>query len=154
MNAERRRGLQREIEELHIFFEAWFRAEIEPDESGFSRVAGVLASEFCIVTPAGELIERDALLENLRAAHGKRAGVRLRIEDVRPRFAAGGIVVATYIEVQEEEQSATRRLSTVVFAEKPGKPNRLEWLHVHETWLSDAGQDPQGDPRGHRQRRG
>jgi hypothetical protein len=124
-----------EIIELHQFFQDWFNAVISDTDAEFSRFADVMADTFVIVSPAGKLQERAPLFAGLRAAYGKRPGIRIWIEDVRVGFHQEGIAIATYAEWQQLGEAITARLSTVVFRERPDAPNGLEWLHVHETWL-------------------
>jgi hypothetical protein len=97
------------------------------------------ALEFAIVTPGGELVPRERLLAQLRAAHGSRPGWRMWIENAELRFTQGGLTVATYEEWQRHaDGKVTGRLSTVIFRDQLGTPNGLVWAHVHETWLPEA----------------
>ena len=135
---------RREIVELHQFFEDWFNAALAPTDESFGRFASVIADDFVMVTPGGSLVERAPLVAGLRASHGRWRGQepvgRIWIENVRVhRILEGGdLAIATYEEWQEIAGEEIRgRLSTVVLRVKEWAPNGLEWLHVHETWLSD-----------------
>jgi hypothetical protein len=127
-----------EIVELHDFFQEWLGGTLPATDETYARLTGTQAPEFVIVTPGGELVPRERLLAQLRAAHGSRPGWRMWIENAELRFTQGGLTVATYEEWQRHaDGKVTGRLSTVIFREQPGTPNGLVWVHVHETWLPD-----------------
>lgn len=128
-----------EIAELHDFFQEWLGGTLPATDEVYTRLTDTQAPEFVIITPGGELIQRERLLTQLRVAHGSRPGWRMWIENAELRFAQGGLIIASYEEWQRHaEGTVTGRLSSVVFREQPGTPNGLVWLHVHETWLPDA----------------
>jgi hypothetical protein len=128
--------IAQEIVELHDFFTGWFTGELESD--AFSRLEDSLDEDFYLISPSGDIDDRDALLESVRRAHGSReSDFTIRIEHIEPRSAHGDVHVATYEEIQPADATGPpRRLSTVVFAEDLGCPNGLRWLHVHEVALS------------------
>lgn len=119
-----------EIIGLHAFFERWLAGETDD----LSRCEAVLADGFAMVGPGGNLIDRETLLENLRAAHGERV-VGIRIENYAERTIGDELRVATYEEWQDEQGTERGRLSTALFRARADTPFGVEWLHVHETWL-------------------
>lgn len=127
----------KEVSELHGFFVAWMTAAVPRTEPVFSRVSTVLADDFLIVNPRGILTEQALLVVELEAAHGGRPGFEIWIEDYQFRRAAGALSLVTYQEWQRLSGATTARLSTALFRRRPGLPNGVEWLHVHETWLPD-----------------
>lgn len=42
----------------------------------------------------------------------------------------------TYEEWQDTGQGERGRISSVLFRRRERAPNGVEWLHVHETWIS------------------
>jgi hypothetical protein len=128
---------QREIVELHQFFEAWFTGKLSQTETDYTRFAQVMATGFTMVSPDGVLLDRDPLLKSLYDAHNKRRDTRIWIKNVQLRQQHGDIFIVTYEEWQSEKDVQTARLSTVVFRQKSDAPNGLEWLLVHETWLPE-----------------
>ncbi|MDJ0952729.1 MAG: hypothetical protein QNJ81_03520 [Acidimicrobiia bacterium] len=119
-----------EIARLHRFFQDWFRGDL--DEAAFRLCEEALAPGFTIVTPGGELIERDHILTAIRRHRGgEQPG--FAIETVaRSCQQVAGVHIASY----EERQSGTRstvRLSTAVLSEDGG---RYRWHNVHETWIT------------------
>ncbi|MCP4362490.1 MAG: GNAT family N-acetyltransferase [Chloroflexi bacterium] len=138
-----KRGLpfEKEIVELHQFFQDWYNGELDSTEAHFARVSRALAPGFSIIFPDGRAMPRQPLLEMLRAAHGQRAHFRIWIENVQRRHQTGVLAVYTYEEWQQTDPDSapTARLSTVVFRQNPESQNGLVWLHVHETWLADEG---------------
>jgi hypothetical protein len=130
---------QKEIVELHQFFQNWFNGHLQPTEENFARVADVLNDEFVYIDPSGRMTEYAALIGRLWQAANTHPNFKIWIENFHLRRQEGNIALATYEEWQENADGTTSvtsvRLSTVVFREKANTPNRLEWLHVHETWL-------------------
>ncbi|MCE7987689.1 MAG: DUF4440 domain-containing protein [Caldilinea sp. CFX5] len=124
-----------EICELHDFFQAWFTGALANTDANFARFADVMADGFVIISPAGKLSERPALLTGLRAAHQRQPGIRIWTQNHQLRHQVGGLALLTYAEWQESAVGTTARLSTVLFQAQAGTPNGVVWLHVHETWL-------------------
>lgn len=116
-----------EIARLHHFFQEWFRGNLEPD--AFASCEEALAQDFTILTPSGEQIEREQILEAIR---GHRGGEPPHFEiDTAPRSCkqVRGLHIATY----EEHQSGTRSTVRVATAIIDGS---MKWRHIHETWLT------------------
>ena len=125
-----------EVVELHRFFQAWYRGEIDPDGGAFSRLSDVLGESFHMVSPDGELVGRGEVLAVLRAAHGsKGADFVLRAEECRFRTGSRRLGVVTYEEWQEEGGTSRGRIATAVLQDRADAPNGVEWVHVHQTWL-------------------
>ena len=130
---------QTEIEDLHRFFESWLSGRAGDDDATWERLPSVLAEDFAHVGPDGALLDREGLLSALRPAHGSAGGsFRIRIEDVRCRLVEGDLGLTTYEEWQDRSGRLRGMLSTALFRARPGAPNGLEWVHVHETWLADG----------------
>lgn len=131
---------QREIVELHAFFVEWFSSHLTQTEADFARFSQVMADEMHFITPDGQVQNRQQLLAGLWQAHGSQAQGkspgRIWIENVTLRYAFGHQALLTYEEWQEVGDKTTARYSSVLFGSKLQTPNGLEWLHVHETWLS------------------
>ena len=128
-----------EVVQLHQFFEDWFNGILPPTDVAFDRFSSVMAEGFVIISPNGELTERDELLERLRAAHGiwrelSRPG-RIWIENLQVRHQVGDQTLVLYEEWQEIEGESRGRLSTALFRRREATPNGVEWVHVHEVWL-------------------
>ena len=131
---------RREVIELHRFFQDWFRGELEPTAEAFARFDSVIAESFVIIGPGGQLFERPPLVDRLRRGHGgwrDDEKSRIWIENVRLRHTAGELALLTYEEWQEIRGEVRGRLSSALFRACEGTPNRVEWLHVHETWLPE-----------------
>lgn len=127
----------REVHELHIFFETWFNGELPDEDEVFARLEHVLAPEFELVSPDGRRMDRTSLCRVLREAHGRVQGdpKRIWIEDVRVRDAGAQRWLVTYEEWQEGEGASRGRLSTALLGAAPETPNGVLWHHLHETWL-------------------
>ena len=125
-----------EIIQLHQFFQDWYNNKLAPTHQNFSRCSDVLAPEFSIIFPGGEMIDCQPLLDGLCNAHNSREGMRIWIKNVQIHHHIGEMILATYEEWQEIEGQVTARLSSVLFQEAQSTPNGIQWLHVHETWIS------------------
>ena len=81
--------IEKEIIELHRFFEDWFNAKIENTDVNFNRFEKVMAEDFEIVFPSGIKTGRSDLVRNLKNAYGNREKpdkpFRIWIENVNTR---------------------------------------------------------------------
>lgn len=124
-----------EVRELHDFFAAWFRGDLPDTDAAFERFAGVMAPSFQIVTPGGVALDRDPILDAVRKRRGSSADFDIEIRNHVHRFTIGDITVVTYEEVQRDDGVERVRFSSAVLQSKPGAPQGVEWLHLHETWI-------------------
>jgi len=131
---------RKEVVELHAFFEAWFLGELPSTDATFERFAGVLAEEFVLVSPAGVGRSRSEVLDGVRSGYGS-AGVddapemKVFTREERARTVGDGLFLVTYEEWQSEDGQERGRVSSALLRAKPGTPNGVEWIHLHETWL-------------------
>ena len=63
--------------------------------------------------------------------------MRIWIENFEVRAVVGDVAVVSYEEWQEIAGQPRGRISSGVFRVRAGTPNGVEWLHLHETWLTD-----------------
>jgi hypothetical protein len=128
-----------EVEALHRFFEGWFNGTIAATDDNFARLENVLGRPFTLISPDGQISERAALIAGLQAAHGSRKDdrppFRIWIENLTLRPLSDRHYLVSYEEWQEIKGQTTARLSTALFCRELAPANRLQWLHVHETWL-------------------
>lgn len=130
--------VEREIAELHTFFQEWFRGVLPDTDAAFARFERAMAPGFVIVTPDGRALDRATILGAVRSGHGRDTTARVWTEDARVLHTVGGAVVATYVEWQSLGVEPPRaRLSTVVLEPDLDAPGGLRWVHVHETWLPE-----------------
>ena len=129
---------RKEVVELHEFFQQWFTGESPQMKEAFDRFASVLAGDFHIISPDGRIMQRDPILEAVRAAYGS-GPVEIWIKNHVHRLTICDVALVTYEEWQTKGDETRGRLSSALLRVKPGTPNDLQWLHVHETWLQDDG---------------
>ncbi len=130
---------QREIRDLHRFFEAWFTGRVPNDAWAFARLDRALADGFEIITPDGQRVDKAQLLEHVRSAHGAHAAIGFVIEIRRPRvrFREPPVCLVTYEEWQRHDDGPWNvRLSSALFRESEDSPHGVAWLHVHEVGLN------------------
>lgn len=124
-------SFEAEVRELHAFFERWYSGAADPSE--FSRL-DVLANTFLLIGPDGRTAAAGEVREMIKASHGRRPiDFTIRNVTLRPDAPVG-----TYEEWQTEAGITSGRLSTAAMMPAAHRPNGLEWLHLHETWLPDA----------------
>jgi hypothetical protein len=126
---------EREIADLHHFFEDWFCGRVEQTREHFARFAEVTAEEFHLISPSGVMIDRAQALAWIWEMHGARPTTRMGVDKVRVVSRRAGYCVAVYEEWQETPDTRTVRLSSALLDENTDAPNGLRWLHVHETWI-------------------
>jgi hypothetical protein len=129
------RAWHAEITELHAFFQGWLDGTLPDTDAAFARVVNTTDPAFVLIGPSGEITNRAALLDQIRAGHASRPGWRMWIERAELRCCSGDLRVATYEEWHQTGEATTARICTAVLRAAPGTPNGLAWLHVHETWL-------------------
>ncbi len=127
---------QKEIEDLHDFFELWLAAKIEKTENVYSQFSDAVDDDFSLVGPSGVSSPRKELLPALYQAHGKRKNVEIWTKNKKLLFQNNEILVVSYEEWQLENHKELARISTAVFIIDESKTNGLRWLRVHETWLA------------------
>ncbi len=126
---------QREIEELHAFFVAWFRGELPRTPAAFARFTNVTAPEFTLISPDGALIDYVTAVDWIENAHNSRTHFNIWIDNFRIHQQRDDVTIVTYHEMGARDDGVTARLSTAIFAADDDAPNGIIWLHVHETWL-------------------
>lgn len=127
---------QREVDELHQFFQALFLGEID----SVDRADVVFGSDFTFVGPDGSLATRAEVLAQLEAGRGHTSQLLIGIEGHRTIADSRTVIVGEYIEVHQFADGGNRRRTTVVFVVDPDAPNGVRWCHAHETWLPSSGQ--------------
>ncbi len=126
---------EREIVQLHQFFEDWYRGHETAD---FDRFDQALSDGFMIIMPDGRVLDRDVIVEAVRGQHDSDSQAELEIRNVQLHEVHEATAIFTYEEWQGRDGETMRgRLSSVVFALDDQAPNGLTWLHVHETWLPE-----------------
>jgi hypothetical protein len=136
-----------EIAELHDLFARWYRGEAERGE--FERLERALADSFELVSPDGQVNNRESIVAGIRSAYDSKAGFDIEIRNVEPVRADGDRALVRYEEWQTrptgDDTARTGRLSTALFesvGDDSGTPSSREdtrpaarWLYLHETWL-------------------
>lgn len=131
-----------EIVELHEFLTGWLSGNLPRSEATYAPFAAVLANDFVIISPSGEVRSRETLVPGLEQAHGAEgAEFRIWIENVQMRWSGDGACLGTYQEWQQDSSGRSARLSSVLFRRNDALRNGIEWVHLHETWLAGHGPD-------------
>ena len=125
-------NIEKEITELHQFFESWYRGNIENSERSFGRLADVLAAGFALITPDGHVVEREQLLDLMRAEYATKPEIKIWIENCQLRFSDQNVFVVIYEEHGIDKDRKQESLITAVFCKNQKQVNGLEWVHIHE----------------------
>jgi hypothetical protein len=129
----------REVVAMHEFFVAWYRGEDGP-RADFDVCAAAFAPDFRMVTPAGVIHDRLAVLEGLRRNRGSRAGdFRIEISGVEALWQRADAVLLGYVERQYRDGRTTQRRSTAMLTPEASAPRGVVWRHLQETWMQVAG---------------
>ena len=130
---------EREVVELHDFLRDWLAGALPREASAFERFRAVIGDGLLVISPRGTMTGRDDLLREFESIHGALRdagdGFRIWVANCRCHRVLGDKALLTYEEWHAVGDSQSARLTTVLFGRKPGLPNGVEWLHVHETWL-------------------
>lgn len=133
----------REIEDLHAFFVEWFTGRIENSDEHFARLAEALAADFRYVLPGGQLVDRAAVLTDLKTAHGRHTEFYIEIRNSMVLIDDADSAVIFFEEHQWAGHAYTARFNTALFRPHANAPNGVVWAFLHETW--QAGLGPAGD---------
>ncbi|MFX0171720.1 MAG: hypothetical protein ACFE9L_07360 [Candidatus Hodarchaeota archaeon] len=81
--------------------------------------------------------QRIELLNAIRMGYNTRKGAQFKIwiENLTFNAINDKLYLVIYEEWLEIKRKVKRRLSTALFQWKDSLPNKVEWSHVHETWL-------------------
>lgn len=121
-----------EVRALHDFFVRWFGPGPAPAIAQFE--AG-FHLEFEMMTPAGRVLDRAAVLSGLRAARASEPeGFSIEIMEVRPIWQGDDAVLLGYAEAQYRAGHETRRRSSALFLKDASAPRGVLWRHLQETW--------------------
>ena len=126
----------REVRELHAFFQAWFTGRVPKSRECFARVELAWPTHFTMVTPQRVRMESAALLDSTFEQHGKYPGLNIRIEKLCVMHSPNsGVAVAVYEEWHMDESENEGRLCSATLVNQPEAPNGVQWLHIHESVL-------------------
>ena len=128
-------NIEKEITELHQFFQSWYRGNIENSERSFSRLADVLAAEFALITPDGHMVERDQLLDLMRAEYATKPEIKIWVENFRLRISDQNVFIVIYEEHGIDKTREQVSLITAVLRENQKQLNGLEWVHIGEVHI-------------------
>lgn len=134
---------EREVVELHRFFQSWFTGQVARTDENFGRVANALAQDFLMISPDGVREDRDAILKAIEEAWGRRPpGFSVWIQQLEVRWSGPDVVLLTYEEWQADIGETRGRLSSALFRVNVDAPLGVEWVHLHETWLPTPDPSP------------
>ena len=126
---------EKEIRELHAFFEAWYQGAIANSDDAFRRLEHVLAPAFTLITSDGYTFTRDQVLSLLRNEYATKPDIKMWVDNVRLRYTADDVILTTYEEHGTTADGERSTLITALLCRHPERPNGLEWIHIHEVRL-------------------
>jgi len=124
---------EREVIELHEFFQSWFCGEIGQEEGHL--LARRFAQNSRLITPDGEVEQFYSLEKRFLSAYGKRPGVKVWTSHFVPLMITHDSALVKYREWRLFNEELTGRLTTCLFKLNDEAPNGIEWSHIHESWL-------------------
>jgi hypothetical protein len=132
---------RREVIALHEVFEAWLGGALPPSDDLFERVEASLAPSFTMVPPDGKALSRADVIAAIRTgygAKGREGAFRIAIAEFETLHVAPPLVAVRYMEVQQQGQGTSRRRSTALLQASARSESGMEWLVLHETWMTPA----------------
>ena len=130
-----------EITSLFSFFQDWMLGELENSDEVFDRCESALAPTFELISTGGESIGLQPLLLSLRGAHGSRQDFEIRVENFVCHTFGEDTALITYEEWHRLGEEHKGRVATALLTRSAPAPGGVQWLHVHETWLPEDGDD-------------
>ena len=125
-----------EVENLHKFIQGWLTGSVPKTEEAFSCFREALDASFEIIHPTGSAEHCQELVKSFWSAHGVRETTfTIEIRNLNHRLTFGDFALVTYEEWQFGE-STTGRVSSVLFRKRENE-NKIRWVHLHETWISN-----------------
>jgi len=130
---------EKEVIELHKFFEQWFKSEIENNDELLARLEDVLSEEFLLITPTGSVSSREQVITQIKNGYGSRKAdetpYRLWVQNIECRFVENNLCLVIYEEWGEVAGKINARLSSALFRKNDELINGVEWVHVHEVYI-------------------
>jgi hypothetical protein len=128
-----------EVPDLHEFLVAWFTGTVADTDVAFARFTQVLHPQFTMIGPAGETLDRDAVVTSIRAAHATAgAGFAIEVRSLVVRILDENVALVTYEERQlDDGRVRNRRVSTAHLVRARSAPGGVLWRHLHETYRPD-----------------
>lgn len=131
-----------EVFAFHRFLMKWYAGRDEPDELLFTEFTDVLTPDFTLITPYGRIVDRDELKQRVWDAYGAHAGAtrpfRVWVERFSGRPLTDELHLCTYEEWQWVDARTRIRQTTALFEKSDQARSGVEWVHVHETWLTPS----------------
>jgi len=131
-----------EVFEFHRFLMKWYSGRDKPDKLTFTEFSDVLDKHFTLVTPYGRIVGREELLTRVWEAYGAHARAkgpfRVWVERFEGRPLTPEFHLCTYEEWQWVDARTRIRQTTAIFRKSEMARNGVEWVHVHETWLTPS----------------
>lgn len=128
---------------LHDFFVEWYTGVT--DRATFELFERTLAEDFEMITPSGERLDRQSVIELVETQRNRydRGTFDIEIENVAVVDATDQLTVCRYEEHQHGPTETNARFSTTLLAPTDGRAigtdgRPIEWRYVHETWLDDS----------------
>lgn len=128
----------REVERFYRFIAEWVRGDFENTDEVFDeRCAGRLSLDFSSVQAEGTAINRGQFLGIIRHLWGVNPGFEFEVREVRARQLGPEAVLVTFEAWQFNLPSPHIdgcRVSSALLRSDPDSPDRLQWVHVHQSW--------------------
>ncbi|XP_022898925.1 sucrose-phosphatase 2-like isoform X2 [Olea europaea var. sylvestris] len=131
-----------EVVKFYLFYERWRRAEVENSELYFANLKAVCCPSGILVHPSGIEQSLHDCINSLRQCYGDKQGKQFWVWVDQVLFSQLGSD-SWLVNFKKWEQSGEERkgcLTTAVLSSKDVTVAKgLTWLHVHQTWLNEAG---------------
>ncbi|KAH7421183.1 hypothetical protein KP509_13G044300 [Ceratopteris richardii] len=128
------------IIEFHLLWERWELGKVEESEAIFKLLKDSMVCACSLIVPTGEELNAYEAIEDLRTNYGAYKGQIYQnwIDRLRIQSLANGNWVATFDRWRRTATKATCRVTTAIL-QSEANSGKLQWTHIHETWLKGYG---------------
>ncbi|KAL6507804.1 Pre-mRNA-splicing factor spp2 [Orobanche gracilis] len=141
-----------EVVKFYLFYEGWRRAEVENSELLLAKLKAVCSKSGALFHPCGTEQPLHDCVSSLRTCYGDKQGKEFRVWVDQVLLVPAGSD-SWLVKFKKWEQSGEERqgcLTTAILSsEDASVAEGLTWVHVHQTWLDEAGPGPGPGPNGH-----
>ncbi|KAL2554157.1 putative sucrose-phosphatase 2 [Forsythia ovata] len=131
-----------EVVKFYLFYERWRRAEVENSDCYFANLKAVCCPSGVFVHPSGIEQSLHDCINTLGTCYGDQRGKQFRVwvDQVLSSQIGSDSWLVSFKKWEQSGKEGKGCLTTAVLSSKDVTvAEGLTWLHVHQTWLNEAG---------------
>ncbi|CAJ2673527.1 unnamed protein product [Trifolium pratense] len=129
-----------EVVMFYLFYERWMRGEIVNSEQYIQNLKSIFNSTGNFVHPSGVDRPMQHIIDTLPNMFGEKQGLDFRVWIDRVSFAevSLGSWLVNFDKWELSGNELRCCLTKVLMNSKVDAPNKLTWMHLHQTWLDGS----------------